>query len=191
VLAETLALAHPMIPFVTEEIWAHLPHGEHDLLMSHRYPVADPTLRDESVEAELERAIEATKQLRGWRDSVGAAPGQAVPARLEAPGYERVAEHVARLARFEFSYDPTHPDAEAVATIGVPGGNVAVLPSDAVDMQAEARRAAERAQLLRSEIGRAEQKLANQGFVAKAPEAVVQAERDKLAKLQRELAELS
>ncbi len=75
--------------------------------------------------------------------------------------------------------------------VGVPGGNVLVLASDAVDLEAEKRRAAERGEFLRKEIARAESKLANQGFVAKAPEAVVQAERDKLEKLRRELDELS
>jgi valyl-tRNA synthetase len=72
----------------------------------------------------------------------------------------------------------------------VPGGSIVVLASDAVDAEAEARRAGERQQLLRKEIARAQGKLANQGFVAKAPEAVVQAERDKLARLEAELAEL-
>ena len=73
----------------------------------------------------------------------------------------------------------------------MPGGNVAVLASDAVDLEAEKRRAAERRRALRKEIARAEGKLANQGFVAKAPEHVVQAERDKLEQLRRELDELT
>ena len=72
-----------------------------------------------------------------------------------------------------------------------PAATSAVLASDAVDIEAERRRAAERAELVRKEIKRAEGKLANQGFVAKAPEAVVRAERDKLEKLKRELEELS
>ena len=116
VLSETLALSHPVIPFVTEEIWDHLP-GPKDLLMGHRWPEADPALRDLDVEAEVQRAIEATKALRAWRDDVGAAPGKAVPARLEAEGYERVADHVARIARFEFATNGDEP----VATVGVPG----------------------------------------------------------------------
>ena len=140
VLSETLALSHPVIPFVTEEVWDHLP-GPKDLLMGHRWPDADPALRDLDVEAEVQRAIDATKALRAWRDNVGATPGKAVPARLEAEGYERVAGHVARIARFEFSTNGDEP----VATVGVPGGNVAVLASDAVDLEAEKRRAAERA----------------------------------------------
>ena len=177
---------HPFIPFVTEEIWTYLP-GPQDLLMGHRWPTADPALRDEAVEAEMARAIKATTSLRGWREDVGATPGKPVPARLEADGYERVAAHVARLARFEFSENGGDP----VATVGVPGGNVAVLASDAVDLEAERRRAQERAESVRAEIKRAEGKLANQGFVAKAPAAVVKAERDKLDRLRRELEELT
>ena len=94
---------------------------------------------------------------------------------------------MARLARFEFSENGGDP----VATVGVPGGNVAVLASDAVDLEAERRRARERADRVRGEIKRAEGKLANQGFVAKAPAAVVAAEREKLARLRRELDELA
>jgi valyl-tRNA synthetase len=186
VLAETLALAHPVIPFVTEEIWSHVP-GADGLLMAHHWPEPDPALRDTAVEEELGRAIAATQELRGWRDRVGAAPGKVVPARLQAGGYERVAEHVSRLARVEWSSDGDDP----VATVGVPGGSVLVLASDAVDVEAEQRRARERAQKLRAEIARAEGKLANEGFVSKAPPPVVQAERDKLERLKRELEELA
>ena len=109
--------------------------------MGHRWPTADPSLRDLEVEAEVSRAIDATQALRAWRDGVGAAPGARVPARLDAAGYERVAEHVARLARFEFSANGDEP----VATVGVPGGSVLVMASEAVDLEAEKRRAAERA----------------------------------------------
>ncbi len=66
-----------------------------------------------------------------------------------------------------------------------------MLPSDGVDLEAEKRRAGERAEVLRKEISRAQGKLANQGFVAKAPEAVVAAERAKLEQLEKELEELS
>ena len=68
----------------------------------------------------------------------------------------------------------------------MPGGAVAVLPSDAVDLGAAARRIEERRGWLDDEIARAEKKLGNDGFVAKAPEAVVQTERDKLARLREE-----
>ncbi len=185
VLAETLALAHPLIPFVTEEIWSHVP-GAGDPLMARRYPEPDDALAAPEAEAALGRTIEAVQELRGWRDRVGAAAGRAIPARLDADGYEATAAHVARLARFEWTSDGGEP----VATIAVPGGSVTVFASDAVDLEAEARRAQARRAELESEIARAEAKLANERFVAKAPEAVVQAERDKLARLREELAEL-
>jgi valyl-tRNA synthetase len=182
VLAETLALAHPIIPFVTEEIWSHMP-GADGLLMVRRYPEPDPALVDEAAEADVTRAIAATQELRGWRDRVGAAAGKVVPARLDAPGYDRTAAHVARLARVEWSSDGGEP----VATIGVPGGNIAVLASEAVDLEAAARRSEAQRAALQKEIARAEGKLANQGFVAKAPAKVVEAEREKLDRLRREL----
>jgi valyl-tRNA synthetase len=181
VLGETLAIAHPVIPFVTEELWSHMP-GAQGLLMAHRWPDADESLIDADAEAELARAIAAVQALRGWRDSVGAAPAATLPARLEAGGYERTAEHIARLGRIEWSPDGDDP----AAMIAVPGGSVAVLHSDAVDVDAAARRIDARRAWLEEEIVRAEKKLANQGFVAKAPDAVVQAERDKLTALRAE-----
>jgi valyl-tRNA synthetase len=181
VLAETLAIAHPVIPFVTEEIWSHLP-GADGLLMAQRWPAADASLTDASAEAELARAIAAVQELRGWRDGIGAPPAALLPARLEAAGYEDTAAHIARLARVEWSQDGGEP----VATVAVPGGAVAVLPSAAVDLDAAARRIEQRRAWLDGEIARAERKLANNGFVTKAPDAVVQAERNKLAHLREE-----
>jgi valyl-tRNA synthetase len=181
VVAETLAIAHPIIPFVTEELWSHIP-GAEGLLMGHRWPAADESLIDPDAEDEVGRAIAAVQELRGWRDRIGAAPAAVLPARLEAGGYERTAEHVARLARVAWSPDGGDP----AAAVAVPGGAVAVLPSDAVDLDAAARRIAERRGWLESEIARAEKKLANEGFVGKAPAPVVEAEREKLARLREE-----
>jgi valyl-tRNA synthetase len=202
VIAETLAIAHPVIPFVTEEIWSHVPapsdsgderRGEagdelarqtrgRRLLMGHSWPAADESLVDPAAEAEVARAIAVVQALRGWRDGIGAPPAAVLPARLEADGYERMAAHVARLARLEWSSDGGEP----AATVAVPGGTVAVLASDAVDLGAAARRIEERLAWLDAEIARAEKKLANDGFVAKAPAAVVESEREKLARLREE-----
>ena len=186
VLSETLALAHPVIPFVTEEIWSHLP-GSEGLLMARGWPPAAAERVDPGAEAELTRAIEAVTQLRGWRDRVSAAPGQPVPARLEADGYDRTSEHVARLARVEW----TDSDEAPIASVAIPGGIVAVFASAAVDTEAEARRTAARRAELDKEISRAEDKLANEKFVARAPAPVVEAERGKLARLVEELESLA
>jgi valyl-tRNA synthetase len=185
VLRSTLALAHPIIPFVTEEIWSYVP-GAEGLLAGGRCPEADETLVDAEAEAEVGALIGAVQALRGWRDEVGVGAAERVPARLEASGYESLAEHVARLARVEWSPDGGEP----VATVAVPGGAVKVLASSALDPEEAARKREERASHLRSEIERAEGKLANDGFVAKAPAPVVEAEREKLERLRVELESL-
>ena len=181
-LAETLAIAHPVIPFVTEELWGHVP-GAEGLLMGRRYPAPEPARIDGAAEEELGRAIAAIQELRGWRDRIGAAPSAVLPARLQADGYERTLDHVARLARLDLA---GANGAEPVATVAIPGGSVAILPSEAVDLGAAQRRIDERRAWLDTEIARAEQKLTNEGFVAKAPDAVVEAERAKLAALREE-----
>ena len=76
---------------------------------------------------------------------------------------------------------------EPLATVAIPGGSVQILPGADLDIEDAGARVEQRRGELQSEIDRAERKLANQGFVAKAPEAVVQAERDKLARLREEL----
>ncbi|MEA2222334.1 MAG: valyl-tRNA synthetase, partial [Solirubrobacteraceae bacterium] len=185
VLRETLATAHPMIPFVTEELWGLLP-GTNRLLATSALPAPDRALRDPAAEAQMERAIEAVRVLRGWRDSVGVRPGAIVPAVLNAEGYETTAGRVGALARFAFNGGATDGGAE-VASVAVPGGTVAVLESGDVDLGAAERRVQERRATLRSEIERAERKLANESFVAKAPAAVVESERAKLERLRTEL----
>jgi valyl-tRNA synthetase len=109
-----------------------------------------------------------------------------VPARLAAEGYEETGEHLARLARMSFTSDGANP----VATVPVPGGAVEILPSDDIDVEGAQRRLAARRAKLEAEIERAERKLGNQGFVDKAPEEVVAAEREKLARLRAELESL-
>ena len=182
ILSETLALAHPVIPFVTEEIWSHVP-GSDSLLAARRFPQADESLVDAEAEEELGRAIAAVQALRGWRDRVGAAPGKPIPARLEAGGYDATSGHVARLARLDLEL----ADGDPVASVPVPGGAVHVFASEALDLEAAERRRAQERGRLEAEIARSEEKLGNSGFVEKAPGAVVQAERDKLAKLQADV----
>ncbi len=182
VLRETMALAHPVIPFVTEELWAYLDGGV--LLAAASYPRADEALIDEAAEAEVGRTIEAITLIRAWRNSVDARPGLVVPAHLHAEGYGSMADVLARLARLELS-----PDAGdgSVASVPLPGGTLEVISEEGLNLAAaEQRRVAER-ERLEEELGRVRGKLTNAGFVAKAPAAVVEGERAKLAKLEAEL----
>ena len=184
VLTETLALAHPMIPFVTEEIYAHVP-GAHGLLAARTGAERPSGLLDEAAEGALARAIEAVRVLRAWRDFAAVKAAAILPARLAAEGYEETAEHLARLARLSFS--PEGGAAAPVASVPIPGGEVEILASGDLDLGAAQRKlAAKRAELER-EIEGSQRKLANEGFLAKAPAKVVQAQRDRLAALRADL----
>jgi valyl-tRNA synthetase len=142
---------------------------------------------DAAAEQSLDRAIEAVQAVRGWRDFAGVKAGARVTARLAADGYDETAEHVARLARLSFAGGDGGDGGEPVASVAVPGGVVEILAGDGLDLGEAARKAQVRRAKLEGEIERAERKLANEGFVAKAPATVVQTEREKLARLRAEL----
>jgi valyl-tRNA synthetase len=177
-LGRVLALLHPTMPFVTEEIWSYHPARRGHLAV-HPFPVAERSLLDEAAEADVEGGIALTQRLRAWRDLVEVPAASVLEARVE--GVEPP-EFVARLARFSFSAD----GAEPVASIGP----VRVLPSERLDAAAVAARLEARREELRAEVERAERKLGNEGFVAKAPAEVVEEERGKLERYRGELAEL-
>ncbi|MET0306277.1 MAG: valine--tRNA ligase [Solirubrobacterales bacterium] len=178
-LERTLALLHPIMPFVTEEIWSYHP-SRHGHLTVHSFPGADQSLLDPEAEAEVRTGIELTRRLRAWRDLVEAPAATVLPARAEgAPPRE----FVGRLARFEFGEDGGDP----VAAVGP----VKILASEAIDAEAIASRLEARREELRSEVSRAEGKLGNEKFVARAPAEVVEEEREKLERYRAELEELS
>jgi len=153
------------------------------------FPVADASRFDEDAEREVERMVEAVTALRRYRDEVGAKPSAAVRGRLAADGYDALRDHVARLARFEW-VDGADANGDVVATVPVPGGAVQVLPSEAFD-PAEARQRIDKKRAgLATEIERAEKKLANEQFVAKAPAEVVEEERRKLGEYREALERL-
>jgi valyl-tRNA synthetase len=181
IFEQVLALAHPVMPFVTEEIWGYVPgHEDGPPAVIVRFPEPDPGLVDPEAEREIEAAIALTRSVRRWRDLVGIAAGSVLPARLAVDDSPH--ELVARLARLEFDSS----DGEALATIGP----VEILASGEVDADRARTRISERREQLRAEVSRAEGKLDNEGFVAKAPQDVVDAERAKLAAYRAELEEL-
>jgi valyl-tRNA synthetase len=186
VLTETVTLAHPLIPFVTEEIYSHIP-GTEGLLAARVAPAEVGTV-DPAAQDAVQRVIAAVQAVRAWRDAAEVKPSAILQAHLHADGYEEMAAHLARLGRLEFSSNgEAAPASQARTIVVVNGGVIEILPSADVDLAgADAKREAKRKQLL-DEIKRAEGKLANQGFTAKAPAAVVEAERVKLADLKAEL----
>jgi valyl-tRNA synthetase len=177
-LERVLALLHPTMPFVTEELWSFHPARDGHLVV-HAFPVADPALFDDDAESEIAEGIDLTRSLRAWRDLVGVPAKAVLPAVIDgmAPS-----EFVGRLSRFAFDGVGSDP----VASVGP----VRVLASDEMDADAVEERLGKRREELSAEIQRAERKLGNEGFVAKAPQIVVEEERGKLERYRSELAEL-
>ena len=172
------ALVHPMMPFVTEEIWGYLPDRD-GLLITSDVP-ASRTRR---------WSTRRPRRGRGWdRDGRQDSPLARPRRRAGRRGARRARfaadepEFVARLARLE----PDGGDGEALATIGA----VEILASDEVDADQVAARIGAERERLQGEIERLERKLGNEGFVAKAPPEVVEAEREKLDGYRAELGEL-
>ena len=181
VLERFLALAHPFIPFVTEEVWGYLPASADGPLITAAYPEADASRLDPDAERVIGDAIELTRQVRRWRDLAGVPVASVLPARV-AERAEAPHELVGRLARLELN----GAGGEALASVG----SLELLGSEEIDPAQVQARIEARAAELRSEVERGERKLANEGFVAKAPPEVVEAERQKLEGYRAELAEL-
>jgi valyl-tRNA synthetase len=177
-LQRTLSLLHPVMPFVSEEVWSYHPSRQGHLAV-HPFPEPDASLFDEEAEAEMGEAIDLTRNLRTWRDLVELASKATVPVRTADP----LPEFVSRLARVEATEGPV----DSIASVGA----VQILASPEIDAEAVAARLERRREELRSEVARAEGKLANEKFVARAPAELVEEERAKLERYRAELEELA
>jgi valyl-tRNA synthetase len=181
-LRRTLQIAHPIIPFATEEAWDAIP-GTTGLLAASRLPEPDDGLLDPGAEQRLARVIDVITTVRSWRNGANVPPGPILPARLEADGYDDEATTlVARLARLQ----PTDEAGDAVP-VAIPGGQVAILAGEHVDPAAERARVEKRRAEVEGQIASTEKRLGNEQFVSRAPAEVVAAERAKVEALREEL----
>ncbi len=188
VIEQTIALAHPVVPFVTEHLWSCIRPGE--LLAGARWPAPDASLVDSEAEQELARVIAAVGALRAWRQRVGVKAGIVLDVRLAAEGYRSTEGLLAHLARLEPAERETGSDDAAVANVPIPGGAVEILSAEGLDLEAERRRATVAAERLEAEISRVVAKLENERFLERAPRDVVEAEHAKLRALREELESL-
>ena len=184
VLRETLKLLHPFMPFITEEIYQGLP-GESGTIMLADYPTADTIPAFREVADSFERVIDAIRAIRARRAEMGVVPSRraAVSIVTKYPdSFRDAGVFFARLASASsFEITDSYDDSDAVRI--VTDSAVIYIPlADMVDFKAEAERLRRELAGVDGEIGRAEGKLANEGFVSRAPATVVDAEREKLAR---------
>ncbi|HSI22307.1 MAG TPA: valine--tRNA ligase [Methylophilaceae bacterium] len=193
VLETVLRLAHPVIPFITEELWqtvSKFTGVEGETLMLQRYPQVQPQKIDAAAEAwvaTLKQAVDACRSLRG---EMGVSPAQKVP--LVAEGdqamLEGFAPYLKALAKLsDMAIAGTLPDADApVAVVG----DFRLMLKIEIDVAAEKERLSKEIARLEGEIAKANAKLSNAGFVDRAPPAVVALEKERLANFNATLEKL-
>jgi len=188
VLDQLLRLLHPVIPFVTEELWTALT-GE-DSVMVAAWPTFSFT--DPGAEAEISSVMRLVTEIRRFRSDQGLRPGQRVPARLAGIEGTPLAGHEERI-RSLLRLDPADPAAggfTASASLEVEGITAELDVAGVIDVAAERRRMEKDLAAARAEAGQAERKLGNAEFTAKAPAAVVAKTRQRLELAQADIARL-
>lgn len=169
VLDVMLRLLHPVMPFVTEELWTSLTGGSSIVVAA--WP-GDSGFRDEAAEAEIDTLRQAVTEVRRFRSDQGLQPGQRVPAQLSLTGTPLAAHEdaIRQLLRLQ----PAGEGFQATASLPVTGGTVALDLSGVIDVEAERKRLTKDLAAAEKELQQTSAKLGNEGFLAKAPEHVVE-----------------
>ncbi len=193
VLLETLnillRLLHPLMPFITEEIWQQLP-GTSGSIMKAAFPATRPDWRQPEAAAKMERVQEIIGGIRNIRGEMGLSPSLKVEVAINCPSAALTAEieasipYIVNLARLR-SCRCGHrlaPPPQAASTLAG-GVEIHVPLAGLIDFDRETARLAKELQKAEKELGQVEKKLANDKFLAKAPATVVEKEKAKREEL--------
>jgi valyl-tRNA synthetase len=182
-------MLHPFIPFVTEELWQHIPH-EGEALIVTRWPVYDSGLIDEGAEEEMALVMDLIRGIRNLRAEHKVDPARVVTCQIAAGDrtglFEEQRALFSRLANIDadsltIASSLTASDQAASATVS---GVTAYLPlAGLIDIAAERERLQKEIENLDSLIKKSSGLLKNEGFLENAPAEVVQRERDRLAEI--------
>ena len=183
-LEQVLALAHPVIPFTTEECWSRLP-GSEGLMLTHA-PATAPGPRDPEAEAAITALREAVQAMRSFRADQAISPRDALVVSLALDeGAPLPVEALAAIANVELG------DAgDDALVVPISFGRI-LVKAPAVDVDAERARLTAALEAARTELARAEKQLANEKFTSRAPDHLVEAERDKARRFGAEAEEIS
>jgi len=188
VLIEILKLIHPFIPFITEEIWQSLPH-EGTALMLERYPAFDPALSFPEDEQNFEMVMNAIKAVRARRSEMNVPPSRKAHLIIvtdKKAAFEAGVSYIKKLAyASEVTVTGEAPaSTDGMVSVVTDNARMFMPMAELVDLEKERAR-------IRKELANAEKqlagqnaKLSNQNFVTRAPEAVVNVEREKKTKLE-------
>lgn len=196
VIRAVVRLLHPIMPFITEEIWAALPGTEGKIIHA-AYPTADDTYRFPEEEAAIDRVLRAITAIRNERQSRNIAPSKkgkvlfyAADAKTRAMLEEMKSRIMTLASANEVKILDTDPQLEDAATVVQEQMKIYVPLAGLIDYDEEIAKLTKEKERVAGEIARLQKKLSNQGFVDKAPAAVVEKEREKLAGYEGMLPEL-
>ena len=195
VLETVLRLAHPVIPFITEELWqkvAPLAGRSGASIMLTRYPEPQPEKLDEAAELDVAVLKELTNACRKLRAEMNVAPNQKLPLIIQGPSTRLLPfiPYLTALARLSdvVIVEGTLPAAGAPVSIV---GDYRLMLRIEVDMSAERERLHKERMRVEGEIAKCETKLANPGFVERAPPLIVAQEKERLARFKAMLEKLN
>ncbi|MER2601470.1 MAG: class I tRNA ligase family protein, partial [Candidatus Competibacter phosphatis] len=199
-LETLLRLLHPLMPFITEEIWqrvAPLAGVAGDSIMLQPYPETDRTLIDDAAVADIEWLRQFLLGVRRIRAEMNIAPGKPLPVLLRhgsSDDHERLERHrraLSTLGRLEtIDWLDDHAPVPEAATALVGGMNILIPMAGLIDKAAEIARLDKEIAKLRKEEERGAAKLGNADFLGRAPATVVEKERTRLAELQTAIVKL-
>ncbi|NLK01441.1 MAG: valine--tRNA ligase [Clostridia bacterium] len=191
VLGNTMKLLHPFMPFITEEIWQHLPHGEGSIMVS-PWPDTDKDLDDRLSEGKMEFIMEIITGIRNIRGEMRIKPNEKLDIIISVnndASVEKINEgmgHIKKLANIEnveiFVNLEEKPSRAAAALIY--GAEIYVPLEGVIDLDVEMGRLKKELAEIDGDLRRTKNKLSNQGFLNKAPEEVVEKEKGKLKEFQ-------
>lgn len=194
ILDQILRLIHPIMPFVTEKLWLSMPHNGKSIMVA-SYPVAHPEFENYVAEQDMEFLIEIIKAVRNIRMEVNAPMSSAIDIMIQLDNSKD--KHIL-LDNRDYVENFLHPKSLVVDTnvvapklaksAVIAGAQIFVPLAELVDLSEEIAKMDKEIDHLQEEVKRCKAKLANKGFVAHAPEAVIEKEKAKQADYESQLA---
>ncbi|KAB2457608.1 valine--tRNA ligase [Bacillus sp. CH126_4D] len=185
VLDQTMRLLHPFMPFVTEKIWQHLPHEGESITVA-AWPTVREDLQDTEAAAEMHLLVDIIRSVRNIRAEVNTPMSKKVQMQIKAKDEDVLAQLTKNSSYIERFCNPseliiqTDLQAPEKAMTAIVSGAELFLPlADLINLDEERARLEKEFEKFDKEVERVQKKLSNQGFVAKAPAAVIDGERAK------------
>ena len=192
VMSNTLKLLHPFMPFITEEIWQTLPHDGESIMIS-AWPEFDPAHSFEAEEAEMERIMTAVRAIRNRRAEMNVPPSRKAKVYIATaykPAFEHGSVFMQRLASASEVEVADSFELDGAVCIVTADAKIYIPMGELVDLAAEKARLNKELAAVEKDLAFVNGKLSNENFVAKAPAAGVEAQREQKTRYEEKIAML-